>query len=130
MPGYKRYAKGDFLRLCTKEKPLDRNNLFVVGDPRQSIYGFRYARAELFEQLQKDVTDSGGAVLSIAPIPLQPGDHLCVNGVFRPYFPKLEELQVAMQNTSVSNGAQAKTKSRSHLKRMRPRVRQGGGTAA
>ena len=83
-----------FYALCTKEKPLDRNNLFVVGDPRQSIYGFRYARAELFEQLQKDVTDSGGAVLSMSTnYRCSPEIISYVNGVFRPYFPKLEELQ-------------------------------------
>ncbi|HBK67432.1 MAG TPA: hypothetical protein DDZ91_02205, partial [Firmicutes bacterium] len=27
-----------FYKLCTKDKILDRSNLFIVGDPKQSIY--------------------------------------------------------------------------------------------
>jgi ATP-dependent helicase/nuclease subunit A len=37
-------------------------NLFVVGDKKQSIYGFRGARVELFEKLRKDLESKGQAL--------------------------------------------------------------------
>lgn len=42
-------------KLCSKEKPLDRNNLFVVGDPKQSIYRFRGADISVFDEVKKDI---------------------------------------------------------------------------
>lgn len=91
-----------FTALCTREKKLDRNNLFIVGDPRQSIYGFRYARAELFEQLQTDIEESGGLRIQMHR------NYRCsariidyVNGVFRKHFQGLEELEAAGTHKSV-----------------------------
>ena len=91
-----------FYRICSKEKPLDRKNLFVVGDPRQSIYGFRYARAELFEQLQKDIEKTGGETISMQR------NYRCssqiltyVNDVFRTGFPGLDELEAGSDTKSV-----------------------------
>lgn len=49
-----------FTRLCTFREPLDRQNLFIVGDPRQSIYGFRYADVRLFQELVREIEHSGG----------------------------------------------------------------------
>lgn len=40
----------------------DGTNLFVVGDKKQSIYGFRGARVELFEKLKKDLQRQGRAI--------------------------------------------------------------------
>jgi ATP-dependent helicase/nuclease subunit A len=37
-------------------------NLFVVGDKKQSIYGFRGARVELFEKLRRDLESKGQAL--------------------------------------------------------------------
>lgn len=46
-----------FYKLSSKEKPLDRNNLFVVGDPKQSIYAFRGADIDVFYQVLEDVAN-------------------------------------------------------------------------
>ncbi len=40
-------------------------NLFMVGDVKQSIYGFRGCRAEIFEQKQKTVEKDGGAAIGL-----------------------------------------------------------------
>lgn len=37
----------------------ENTNLFVVGDKKQSIYGFRGARVELFEKLKSDLEKTG-----------------------------------------------------------------------
>lgn len=44
-----------FYKLCSKEEILDRENLFIVGDPKQSIYGFRGADLDVFYNVMKDM---------------------------------------------------------------------------
>lgn len=47
-----------FYKLSTKDKPLDLNNLFVVGDPKQSIYAFRGADIGVFYNVLDDIKNS------------------------------------------------------------------------
>lgn len=49
-----------FYRLTKIKNPLDRQNLFVVGDPKQSIYGFRGANIFVFDETRKDILNTGG----------------------------------------------------------------------
>jgi len=45
---------------------LDPGKLFIVGDPKQSIYAFRRADIEAFEQVVRKVRESGGVVYQLA----------------------------------------------------------------
>ena len=49
-----------------REVELDPGKLFIVGDPKQSIYAFRRADIEAFEQVVRKVLQSGGAVHELA----------------------------------------------------------------
>lgn len=60
-----RYQRDIFYKLASNEKELDRNNLFVVGDPKQSIYGFRGSDLSVFKQSIKDIKNSGGELITL-----------------------------------------------------------------
>jgi ATP-dependent helicase/nuclease subunit A len=53
----------EILRLLVSH--FETGNLFIVGDPKQSIYGFRNAEVEIFEQSKSDIgkanDDTGGS---------------------------------------------------------------------
>ena len=49
-----------------KEVDLAPGKLFIVGDPKQSIYAFRRADLEAYDQVVQKVKDSGGVVLELS----------------------------------------------------------------
>lgn len=52
-----------FYSICSKESILDRDNIFVVGDPKQSIYGFRGANINVFADTLRDIKDTDGKII-------------------------------------------------------------------
>ncbi|MFA7534019.1 MAG: UvrD-helicase domain-containing protein, partial [Tissierellaceae bacterium] len=52
--------KNIFYRLATEKDKLDKSNLFIVGDPNQSIYGFRGADLGVFYDVVGDIGNTTG----------------------------------------------------------------------
>jgi ATP-dependent helicase/nuclease subunit A len=47
---------------------LDTNRMFIVGDPKQSIYGFRNADVSLFKSYMAEVLEQGSEGIKISPL--------------------------------------------------------------
>src|SRR5206468_7907691 len=48
--------------LALEGAPADRPGLFLVGDPKQSIYGWRNADLEAYERMLARVREAGGSI--------------------------------------------------------------------
>jgi len=73
---------------------LRKGNLFVVGDEKQSIYMFRDAELEIFNQTKKDISESGGksGLLSLPhSFRLAPNILLFTNELFKNLFASPDE---------------------------------------
>ncbi|NVM21862.1 MAG: UvrD-helicase domain-containing protein [Desulfobacterales bacterium] len=57
-------------QLCAGWAPADGRTVFLVGDPKQSIYSFRKAEVRLFLEAKKGIPLSGQGVLPVANIGL------------------------------------------------------------
>ncbi|HKP55269.1 MAG TPA: UvrD-helicase domain-containing protein [Polyangiales bacterium] len=75
------------LMICAAEsgEGLVPGKLFVVGDPKQSIYRFRRADVSLYERVKTLLLDSGARVLTLSTsFRSLPGIQACVNAAFEP----------------------------------------------
>ena len=65
-----------------------RGSLFVVGDPKQSIYRFTRADIDIYNRARTRIADDGGVVLPLTTN-FRSVPTLCdwANGVFKPRFP-------------------------------------------
>lgn len=67
-------------------------SLFVVGDPKQSIYRFRRADIDIYNRVKEIFRNTGGEVLTLtANFRSLPGVGKCVNDIFKGVFPSSED---------------------------------------
>lgn len=75
---------------------LEPGKLFIVGDPKQSIYAFRRADIEAFERVVEKIQAAGGRVYSLVTNFRSDGAVLdVVNNVFDRLFQQAEHIQPA-----------------------------------
>jgi len=98
--------------------PLRRGALFVVGDPKQSIFRFRRADIDIYNRVATRIVDTGGEVLSLtANFRSLPGVCDLANTVFppifsassAPYSPKFEALDPVRPESDAKAGPRVAT---------------------
>ena len=76
-----------------KARPLP-GKLFIVGDPKQSIYRFRRADVALYEQVKRQVIAAGGALLNLnVSFRAVPEIQEAVNAAFAPVMARSTQAQ-------------------------------------
>lgn len=68
-------------------------NLFVVGDKKQSIYRFRGARVELFDELYSDISKKGDSVALNVNFRSMPSILYYINGIFNDFMEYFTEMR-------------------------------------
>ena len=88
--------RADSHRTAWHDVDLEQGKLFIVGDPKQSIYAFRRADIEAFERVVGKIRAGGGAVYSLVTNFRSDGAVLdVVNNVFDRLFQPAEHVQPA-----------------------------------
>jgi ATP-dependent helicase/nuclease subunit A len=88
--------RADSYRTAWHDVDLEPGKLFIVGDPKQSIYAFRRADIEAFERVVEKIRAGGGAVYSLVTNFRSEGAVLdVVNNVFDRLFRPTEHVQPA-----------------------------------
>jgi ATP-dependent helicase/nuclease subunit A len=77
---------------------IEPGKLFIVGDPKQSIYAFRRADIEAFERVVEKIRDQGGLVLDLST---NFRSHRAVLEVVNAVFDRLLQPQVHLQPANV-----------------------------
>lgn len=84
------------------EVDLEPGKLFIVGDPKQSIYAFRRADIEAFERVVEKIRAGGGGIYSLVTNFRSDGAVLdVVNNVFDRLFHPTEHVQPANERLAV-----------------------------
>jgi ATP-dependent helicase/nuclease subunit A len=73
-----------------RKVPLRLGALFLVGDPKQSIYRFRRADIEMYQHARRRIDETGGRVVQLTSC-FRSGSGICewANGVFSNVFPSV-----------------------------------------
>jgi ATP-dependent exoDNAse (exonuclease V) beta subunit len=64
-------------RLCAGWQPGDGRTVFIVGDPKQSIYGFRKAEVSIFMEAREGIPIPGQGYLKLTPVYLTTNFRSC-----------------------------------------------------
>ncbi|MEW5948752.1 MAG: UvrD-helicase domain-containing protein [Thermodesulfobacteriota bacterium] len=64
-------------RLCAGWQPGDGRTVFIVGDPKQSIYGFRKAEVSIFMEAREGIPIPGQGYLELTPVNLTTNFRSC-----------------------------------------------------
>ncbi|MDH4186600.1 MAG: UvrD-helicase domain-containing protein [Nitrospira sp.] len=86
--------RDDSHQIAWQDVDLAPGKLFIVGDPKQSIYAFRRADIEAFERVVEKIQAGGGIILSLVTNFRSDGTVLdVVNNVFDRLFHPIEHIQ-------------------------------------
>jgi len=107
--------QAELLMLLAADDPNEKNwrkvrpvpgKLFIVGDPKQSIYRFRRADVELYEQVKRQIKTAGGEILHLnVSFRLVPQIQEAVNAAFSRVMGSVTELAPGADSVAASSQA-------------------------